>query len=173
MREIIIFGRGGQGAVTAAEIIAVAAFIDGKQSQAFPNFGVERRGAPVTSFARISEKPIRIRSQVYDADYAIVLDPTLVRAMNITRNLKRNAGIVINSTKKIKISNFKAFSVDASSIALRIFGRDIVNTVMVAAFARFTGEITEKGVEDAVRQVFNKEIAEKNIKAVGELWQKK
>lgn len=173
MREIIVFGRGGQGAVTAAEIIAIAAFVDGKQSQAFPNFGVERRGAPVTAFARISDKEIRIRSQIYDADYAIVLDATLLDSIDVTKNLKRNAKIIINSTKRIKINNFKIFSIDASSVALKLFGKDIVNTAMVAAFARFTKEISEKAVKEAIEQRFKGDIAEKNKQAIDEIWQKK
>jgi pyruvate ferredoxin oxidoreductase gamma subunit len=172
MREIIIWGRGGQGAVTAAQILAIAAFYDGRQSQAFPSFGVERRGAPVTAFARISDRRISERSQIYSADYVVVLDASLLEAVDVSKSLKKGGAIIINSAKKTKINNFKTCSVDASSVALKIFGRDIVNTAMVAAFARFTKEISEEAAKKAVDDVFRGEVAEKNKQAITEVWQK-
>lgn len=172
MREIVIWGRGGQGAVTAAQIVAIAAFYDGKQSQAFPNFGVERRGAPVTAFARIADEPIHDRSQIYSADYAIVLDPSLLSAVDVSGSLKKGGVVIINSAKKNRINSFTTYSADASSVAFRVFGKDIVNTAMVAAFARFTKEISEAAVKKAVDDVFKGEVAEKNKQVIGEVWQK-
>ncbi len=99
MKEIRIHGRGGQGSVTAAELIAVAAFEDGKWSQAFPYFGTERRGAPVTAFARISDRKIRVRSQVYEPDYVIVQDPSLLSSVDVASGLKSDGLIIVNSEK--------------------------------------------------------------------------
>ena len=107
MKEIRIHGRGGQGSVTAAELIAVAAFEDKKFSQAFPAFGVERRGAPVMAFARISDKPIRIRSQVYEPDYVVVQDVTLLDVVNVASGLKSDGKIIINTDRpkeKLKLN---------------------------------------------------------------------
>ena len=97
MIEIKILGRGGQGAVTASQILAIAAFYDGKQSQAFPNFGVERRGAPAMAFARIDDKQINIRAHVYNPNIVLVLDASLIQAVNITEGLKKNGKIIVNS----------------------------------------------------------------------------
>ena len=99
-RAITIYGRGGQGAVTSSEVLAIAAFYDGKKCQAFPSFGVERRGAPVTAYARISEKPIRIRQQVYKPNYVIVLDPSLTEAIDVSAGTDESSTILINSDKK-------------------------------------------------------------------------
>ncbi len=99
LKEIRIHGRGGQGSVTAAELIAVAAFEDGKWSQAFPYFGTERRGAPVTAFARISDQQIRIRSQIYEPDYVIVQDPSLIPAVDVAGGIKDDGLMIINSEK--------------------------------------------------------------------------
>jgi len=99
VKEIRIHGRGGQGSVTAAELLAVAAFEDGKYSQAFPFFGVERRGAPVTAFTRLSDKKIRLRSQIYEPDYVIVQDATLVSAVDVTAGLKPDGIVIVNSEK--------------------------------------------------------------------------
>jgi len=100
MKEIRIHGRGGQGSVTAAELLAVAAFEDGKYSQAFPAFGVERRGAPVMAFMRLDDKPIRLRSQIYEPDYVIVQDATLVDVVNVAAGAKPDGFIIINTEKK-------------------------------------------------------------------------
>jgi len=97
MKEIRIHGRGGQGSVTAAELLAIAAFEDGMYSQAFPSFGVERRGAPVMAFVRLSDKKIRLRSQVYEPDYVIVQDATLIEAVDVAGGLKADGMIIVNT----------------------------------------------------------------------------
>lgn len=171
MREVIVYGRGGQGAVTASRLLAIAAFMDGKQSQGFPSFGVERRGAPVKAFARINDKPINIRSHIYKADYAIILDPTLIKDLNIIKDLKKDAVVIVNTNNKnMKINNFKVFTFDASSLALDIFKKDIVNTIMVAAFSRFTKEISQKSVEKGLEEIFKGKVLELNEKAVGKVF---
>ena len=170
MIEVIVLGRGGQGAVTAAQLIAIAAGYDGKQSQAFPMFGVERRGAPVQAFARISDKTINIRSHVYKADFFIVLDPSLLRDFDADEILKDKAVVVINSKEAKEIKGHKVFCVDATGIALKIFGRDITNTMMVAAFAEFTGVLKEKSILRAVGDVFEGDLAKKNQCAIDEMY---
>ena len=99
MKELRLHGRGGQGVVTAAELIAQAAFADGKYALAFPSFGSERMGAPVQSFVRISETPIRARNQVYEPDYLIVLDATLIGSIDITAGLKPDGLLIIDTEK--------------------------------------------------------------------------
>lgn len=107
MREIRIHGRGGQGSVTATELLAVAAFEDGKYSQAFPAFGVERRGAPVMAFVRLNDKPIRLRSQIYEPDYVIVQDATLVDVVNVAAGARQDGIILINTEKNLNLSSLK------------------------------------------------------------------
>ncbi|MFH0831333.1 MAG: 2-oxoacid:acceptor oxidoreductase family protein [archaeon] len=156
--DIIIKGRGGQGAVKAAQLLAISAFISGYEAQAFPMFGVERRGAPVSSFVRIDKKQIRTRAQIERADYAIVLDSTLLDAGRI--NAKN---IVVNSGRTQ--AGCKGF--DADAIALKIFAQG-VNTVMVAAFAFFSGIISQENLIQACREVFDAESGDKNIQIVKE-----
>jgi len=166
MIEIRVHGRGGQGAVTASEILAIAAFKDGKFSQAFPKFGPERSGAPVESYCRIDNKYIDTRTQVYNPNYLIVLDCSLLEMVDVTKGLKKNSIIILNSHKCHKLGNFKTFSVDATKIALDIFGKPIVNTVMLGAFVKATDIVTLKSVEVAIKERFEKDVANKNIKAV-------
>ena len=174
MIEIRIHGRGGQGAVTTGQIMAIAAFDDGKQSQTFPMFGVERSGAPVQAFARISDEKINIRSQVYNPDIVIVLDASLLETVDVTSGLKEKGTLIINTNKKpadlsIK-ENFNIHTVDATSIALKVFGRPIVNTPMLGAFSKITKEISLKSLVKAIDETFlktkGKKIAELNKEAI-------
>lgn len=172
MKEIRFHGRGGQGAVTAADMLAVAAFYDGKYSQAFPFFGVERRGAPVTAFARINDKYIRIRSQIYEPDYIVVQDPTLLEVVNVAQGLKPDGLAIVNSERNVKI-NTKAEvrSIDATKIALDILGVPIVNTAMLGAFAAASKLVSLDSVKKAVQKRFPEKLAAKNIKAVETAYQ--
>jgi len=165
MLEIRIHGKGGQGAVTAAEVLAIAAFHDGKFSQAFPSFGPERSGAPVEAYCRIDDRFIDLRTHIYEPDYLIVLDASLLSVIDITKGLKRNGVIVINSDEKIK-SDFMVFNIDAKKIALDILGRPIVNTAMLGAFAKATKLVTMKSLEEALKEKFEGKTLEKNIQAV-------
>ncbi len=168
MKEIRIHGRGGQGSVTAAEILAVAAFEDGKYSQAFPAFGVERRGAPVKAFVRIDDKPIRLRSQVYQPDYVIVQDVTLVDVVDVASGIKPEGMILINTEKNPESFNLKAIvkTLDATKLALNIIGKPIVNTILIGAFAGVTGEIKLESIKKAVKERFPGKVGEKNAEAV-------
>ncbi|MDD4333308.1 MAG: 2-oxoacid:acceptor oxidoreductase family protein [Patescibacteria group bacterium] len=174
MFQIRIHGRGGQGVVTAAELIAIAAFKDGKIAQAFPYFGVERTGAPIEAYARLSDQVIQTRERVYNPDILIIVDSTLIGTLDMTSDCDRNTKIVINSAQdkkdiKINFPKENIFTIDATKIALEIFGKNLSNTVILGAFAKDTGLITLKGLEAAIREKFadkGKEIIEKNIKAI-------
>jgi len=159
MIEIRIHGRGGQGAVVASEILAKAVFYEGRYVQSFPAFGVERRGAPVMAFTRIDEKPIRLRTQIYEPDHIMVLDPTLLEVVDVTAGLKENGWILINSVDPPKAFSFpdryRVATVDANSIAFkhRLGPRNepIVNTAILGAFSRITGIVQLESVIEAVR----------------------
>jgi pyruvate ferredoxin oxidoreductase gamma subunit len=144
MIEIRFHGRGGQGAVTSAEMIALAAIEEEKYAQGFPSFGPERRGAPVTAFARVDEKPIRLRSKVYEPDVAVVLDPTLLKILNPSQGLKPGGLLIINTNKSIEQIRSqlgyhgKIATVDADTIAREELGIPITNTTMLGALVRGT-----------------------------------
>lgn len=152
MIEIIIHGLGGQGAVTAAQILAIAAFHDGKYSQAFPMFGVERRGTPVQAFVRISDKKINLRSQIYEPDYNIVLEAKLLE------NIKK--GKIIVNTKE-KIENAYCYSAP-----------DFTNTVMLGVFVKATKLISKESLLKAIEERFEAkpEVIEKNKKILEQVW---
>ena len=168
MRELRIHGRGGQGSVTAAELIAVAAFEGGVYAQAFPAFGVERRGAPVQAFVRFDDKKIRLRSQVYEPDYIIVQDSTLIKDVNVFMGVKKGGIVIVNTEKKPDYQvpeGVRVITIDATSIALRAIGLPITNTSLMGAFAAATGEIQFSALEKALDRRFPGELAAKNIEA--------
>jgi pyruvate ferredoxin oxidoreductase gamma subunit len=171
MIEIRIHGRGGQGAVTAAELIAVSAFFDGKISQAFPYFGVERMGAPVEAYVRISEKKINLREQVYNPDYIIIQDPTLIGVVDVFRGAKKSTVILINTEKKKEQikglpRGLVVQTVPATQIAMDILGKPIINTAMLGAFAGSSKLIKPESVKKAIQERFGGELGEKNIMAM-------
>jgi 2-oxoacid:acceptor oxidoreductase gamma subunit (pyruvate/2-ketoisovalerate family) len=161
MHELRIHGRGGQGAVIASKLLAAALFREGKSVQSFPAFGVERRGAPVTAFLRLSEGPILLRCEITQPDDLIVLDPTLVEAVDVTTGLKPGGRIIINSDKdpgeyaKL-ISRFRVATVDANEIARRhelgSKTQPIVNTAILGAFAAATGIVELESVCEAIAE---------------------
>lgn len=164
MIEIRIHGRGGQGAVTAAQLLAVAAFYDGKYAQAFPMFGVERRGAPTTSFVRIDDKPINIREQIYNPDYVIVFDPSLIKLVDAKRGVKEE--VLVNTNKEIN----GCYGQDLTDKAIKIFGKPIINTLILGMFAGRTKLVSLQSLKKAIEQEFEGDIAEKNKKAVEEAY---
>jgi pyruvate ferredoxin oxidoreductase gamma subunit len=170
LKEIRIHGRGGQGSVTAAELIAVAAFEDGKWSQAFPYFGTERRGAPVTAFARISDSKIRVRSQVYEPDYVIVQDPSLLSVVDVASGMKKDGLVLVNSEKDpsaLKLNTpARVKTIDATTLAIEIIGVPIVNTALLGAFAGATGQIRLESVNKAIKGRFPGKVGDKNVEAV-------
>ncbi|MCX6002866.1 MAG: pyruvate ferredoxin oxidoreductase subunit gamma [Chloroflexi bacterium] len=170
--EIRWHGRGGQGAVTSAELLAQAAIDEGKYAQAFPAFGPERRGAPVVAFDRIdSQSPIRVRAEIREPDVVIVLDPTLLHVVRVTAGLKNNGILVINSRKNFEEiekdfgSNWKLALVDATKIAYEILGLPIVNTTMLGALLKVVGVVKIESLFKPINERFG-HIAEKNINAV-------
>lgn len=160
MIEIRIHGRGGQGVVVASKVLAVAVFREGQYVQSFPSFGVERRGAPVAAFTRIDVRPIRMHCQIYEPDHVIVLDPTLLQAVDVTVGLKLGGWIVINSTKPPEgyalTPRYRVATVNASGIATRHrlgpASAPIVNTAILGAFARATGLVSLQSLSAAVRE---------------------
>jgi len=178
LKQIRVHGRGGQGVVTAAELIAIAAFFDGKEAQAFPVFGVERTGAPIESFVRISEKPIRTREQIQEPNILIVQDSTLLESVNVARGSNKDTIAIINSSKEkseleIDLPQENIFVVDATKIAIKQIGKNIVNTVLLGAIAKKTKLFTIKSAEKAIKQKFahkDKKIIETNIKAIREAY---
>ena len=172
MKEVRLHGRGGQGAVTSAELIAVAAIHQGKYAQAFPSFGPERRGAPVMAFARVSESPIRTREKIYAPDVVLVLDPSLPMIVKVTAGLKEDGWVILNSNKDEKtlremLGNWEGrlAVVDATRIALEELGLPITNTTMLGAFLKATGLVDRNYLEEALTERFGR-LAEKNKKAM-------
>jgi pyruvate ferredoxin oxidoreductase gamma subunit len=173
MKEVRFHGRGGQGAVTASMILSVGAFKDGKYTQAFPKFGVERRGAPVEAFTRISDSFIRRKSQVYEPDYLVVLDSTLFGAVDITSGLKSGGLVIVNTNKspeQLGLQGLNVRTLDVSKLATEVLGRDIVNTAMLGAFAGFTGLVSLEGLFKGVEEHFSGSLAEKNKKLLEQVY---
>ena len=169
MIEIRIHGRGGQGSVTAAELLAVAAFDDGREAQAFPAFGVERRGAPVLAFCRIDDTPIRTRTQIYQPDYVIVQDPTLMETVDVLAGLKPDGTVLINSEHPAAElgldTKARAVTFPATEIAMEELGRPIMNTAIMGAFSGVSGAISFEAIERSIRARFPEELGEKNVRA--------
>ena len=167
--EIRWHGRGGQGAVTSAELVAQAAINEGKFAQAFPSFGPERRGAPVLSFVRINSKePIRVRAEITEPDVVVVLDPSLLRIVNVTSGLKEGGMLVINTRKSFQDieSEFQVkqnlTTIDATKIAREELGIPIVNTTMIGALLRATGVVKLESLIEPLQHRFGR-LAERNI----------
>jgi pyruvate ferredoxin oxidoreductase gamma subunit len=175
MLQIRFHGRGGQGVVTAAEMLSVAAFLEGKHAQAFPSFGSERMGAPVVSFCRIDDKEIRLREPVMEPDVLIVQDPTLFRVIDVFGGLKPQGYLLVNSHKNAaelgltgafdKLPKGHCQLVAASEIALQHVGRPLPNAALLGAFAALTGAVKLASVEAAIREAFSGKIGEANVAA--------
>lgn len=166
MIEIRFHGRGGQGSVTAAEILAKAAFKDGKYVQAFPFFGVERRGAPVMAFTRIDDKPIDIRYKVYNPDYVLVLDDTLMSVVDVFSGVKENSEVIINIADEFSENvDVPVHSIDATGIALDMLGRNIVNTIILGYFAKKTDVVSIDSLIEVIKETFPGKVGELNAEA--------
>jgi len=171
MLEIRWHGRGGQGAVTSVEMLALTAIGEGKYAQGFPSFGPERRGAPVAAFNRIDDKQIKIRSAVYNPDAVVVLDSSLVALVNVTEGLKPDGALIVNTSKSPqelkKELNFKGrvATVDASKIAWEELGVPITNTTMLGALIKVLGIVKLDSVKEPMEHRFGR-IAGKNLAAL-------
>ena len=168
MIEIRWHGRGGQGAKTASLLLADAAFNTGKYIQGFPEYGPERMGAPITAYNRISDTPIRIHSNIYEPDYVVVVDDSLIGAVDVTSGLKDNGAIVINTNEDIdslrkKLNGFsgKIYTIDASKISLECLKSNFPNTAMLAAVVNITKIMSKEELVDNMKDAFSHKFAKK------------
>ena len=171
MIEIRLHGRGGQGGVTSAELLARAAIDQGKFAQAFPSFGPERRGAPVMAFVRVDDKKIRVREKVYEPNVVLVLDPTLLDIVDVAEGLQKGGVVVVNSAAdpaelKKKYGWPKAATVDANTVALEELGVPITNTTMLGALLKATGLLGPDKMEPVIADRFGAKLGPKNYKAL-------
>jgi pyruvate ferredoxin oxidoreductase gamma subunit len=175
MFEVRIHGRGGQGVVTAAEILSIAAFLQGSYAQAFPSFGSERTGAPVVSFCRISEREIRLREPVMQPDALIIQDPTLLHQVDIFSGLKPDGYVLINTSRSFDELNIgeiasgrraeRMCTVPANDLAMKYIGRPLPNVALLGGFSALSGLIKLDSVAAAVREKFSGKVADANIAA--------
>lgn len=166
--EIRWHGRGGQGAKTASLLLADAAFNTGKYIQGFPEYGPERMGAPITAYNRISDNPIRIHSNIYEPDYVVVVDDTLLESVDVTAGLKETGAIVINTTKDgeylrkvLKGYNGKIYTIDAREVSMKTLGKYFPNTPMLAAIVKVSGIMNEKDFLEDMKGSFKHKFAKK------------
>jgi pyruvate ferredoxin oxidoreductase gamma subunit len=172
MIEIRIHGRGGQGNVVAAYLLATAAFEEGRHCQAFPNFGAERRGAPVVAFVRISAKPIKRRCQVLEPSFLIIQDSGLLHIPSVTEGLIKGGGVLVNSLQSSEeISEelkFPAVALPASLLAQQVIGRPMPNVALLAAFLSATSMLPLSALSKALTQRFKGDVLERNLKLIDE-----
>jgi len=178
MLQIRIHGRGGQGVVTATELLSVAAFEQGRHAQAFPSFGSERTGAPVVAFCRIADQEIRLREPILAPDVLIVQDPTLLHQVDVFQGLKPDGYVLINRKRSFdelgladvssRFRHERLTTVPATEIALKHLGRPLPNAVLLGGFAALSGLITLDAVAHAIRDKFSGKVAEGNVAAAAE-----
>ncbi len=181
MFEIRIHGRGGQGVVTAAEMLSVAAFLEGRHAQAFPSFGSERMGAPVVAYCRIADREIRLREPVLKPDALIVQDPTLLHHVDVFSGLANDGYILINTTRtfhELGIGDFcdglqpeRLCTVPATELAQRHVGRAVPNAALLGGFAAVTGRVSIDSVRAAIRERFSGRVADGNVAAATEAYE--
>jgi pyruvate ferredoxin oxidoreductase gamma subunit len=169
MKEIRIHARAGQGAITTASLLGYAYFLKGAYPFAFPHFGAARMGAPMNAFVRVDTKPVRLRSQIYEPDYVIIVDATLMRGFNCFLGLKENGIAIINQREGVEIPKVKpaqkVFVVPTNEIALKTIGRPLGNTALLGAFAAATGEVGLDTLTEAIKERFSGKAQEANIQA--------
>ncbi len=176
MFQVRFHGRGGQGVVTASEVLSVAAFLEGRHAQAFPSFGSERKGAPVVAFCRIDDKEIRLREPILEPDALIVQDPTLFKGIDVCQGLKRTGYLLVNSHRSLSDLHLDAIAeelpsghvltVPATEFAFKHIGRPLPNAALLGAFAALTGIVQLKSVVAAIHDAFpSQKIALANIAA--------
>jgi pyruvate ferredoxin oxidoreductase gamma subunit len=180
MFQIRIHGRGGQGVVTAAEMLSVAAFREGRFAQAFPSFGSERTGAPVVAFCRLDDKEIRLREPIMQPDALIIQDPTLLHQVDVFAGVARDGYILINTTRSFDELGLGEFAtgfdanrlctVPATELALEHVGRPVPNAALLGGFAAIAGRISLESVAAAIRDTFSGKLAETNVAAASEAY---
>jgi pyruvate ferredoxin oxidoreductase gamma subunit len=178
MFQVRVHGRGGQGVVTAAELLSVAAFIDGRSAQAFPSFGSERRGAPVIAYCRVADGPVRTREPVVAPDALILQDLTLLPLQEVWKGTSAGTYVLLNSPKPWRelagaelLSRFdpaRVVGVPATEIALAQVGRPVPNAALLGGFAALTGVVSLSAVSQAIRERFSGLVGERNVAAAAE-----
>jgi len=181
MFQVRIHGRGGQGVVSGAEMLSVAAFLEGKHAQAFPSFGSERTGAPVMAFCRIDSKEIRVREPVLQPDALIIQDSTLLQQVDLFEGLPVSGYVLLNSThnaERLGLGEFargprkyRLYMLPATELAVKHVGRAVPNAALLGGFAAITGVIALASVVAAIRQKFPSKIAERNVAAATEAYE--
>jgi pyruvate ferredoxin oxidoreductase gamma subunit len=178
MFQVRIHGRGGQGVVTGAEMLSLAAFFEGRHAQAFPSFGSERMGAPVVAFCRIADKEIRLREPVLEPDCLIVQDPTLFKVIDVFAGLQRDGYLLVNTNKSFaelhiaeaagRLPKGRAVIVPATDFALKHVGRPVPNAALLGAFAALTTIVQIDSVKRAIEEVFPGKVGAANVAAAME-----
>lgn len=170
MKEIRIHARAGQGAITTAVFLGYAYFLEGKYAYAFPHFGAARMGAPMNAFIRTDTNPIRLRSQIYQPDYVLIVDATLMWGFNCFTGLKDDGVVILNKSAEVEIPKLKSrqkiYVLQANEIAQQTIGRPLGNTVLIGAFAAATGELKLETLFEVAKQKFSGKIQEGNIAAI-------
>jgi pyruvate ferredoxin oxidoreductase gamma subunit len=175
MYQVRIHGRGGQGVVTAAELLSVAAFLDGRHAQAFPTFGSERTGAPVVSYCRIDQRPIRVREPIVAPDAVLVQDPTLLHQVDLFSGVAEGAAVLVNTGRTVgelgledlvlRLGSGRLVTLPASELAREHLGRPLPNAALLGGFAALTGVVSLESVAAAIRDRFPHAVAEGNVAA--------
>lgn len=167
MKEIRIHARAGQGAITTASLLGYAYFIKGMYPYAFPHFGAARMGAPMNAFVRVDTKPVRLRSQIYEPDFVIIMDATLMRGFNCFSGLKEEGIALINEKDSMELPKVKTkqkiYTVPANTIALKAIGKPLGNTALLGAFCAATGELSLESLLEAIKKRFSGKAQEANI----------
>jgi len=181
MFQIRIHGRGGQGVVTATEMLSVAAFEEGRHAQAFPSFGSERTGAPVVAFCRVDDKEIRLREPIMEPDALIIQDPTLLHQIDVFAGLRPDGYVLLNSSHSFEALGLgelvkqrgleRMCALPATELGLKHVGRPIPNVPLIAGFAALSGMFKLESVIKAINQKFAGKVAEGNIAAANEAYQ--
>lgn len=175
MIEIRFHGRAGQGIVSAAELLAAAAAMEGKFSQSMPVFGSEKRGPPVASFCRIDSKPLRMREEIRHPDIVVVAEPSVMEEIKVEGGLKSDGLLIVNSSKKpveLKLAAKNAVTFNGTGLAMQYLGKPITNTVMLGALLKLTDIVKLESIEKAIDQKFDKELAQKNKALIQEAFKR-
>ena len=179
MFQVRIHGRGGQGVVTAAEMLSIAAFQEGRHAQAFPSFGSERTGAPVVAYCRLDDREIRVREPIVRPDALIIQDPTLVHQVDLFAGLAPGGLVLLNTERTFADlglgeleSRYRTLVVPATELALKHVGRPVPNAALLGAFAACAGQVSLEAVIAAIRDKFSGKVAEGNIAAASEAYQR-
>lgn len=168
MKEVRIHARAGQGAITTGALLGAAAFAKGRYALAFPTFGAARMGAAMNAFVRLSDKPIRLRTQVYEPDYLLIVDPTLMRGFDVFAGAKPGSIAIVNQKEPVTppetAKHVKVYSVPGNDISMEVMGRPLAgNTALLGAFAAVSGEIDLASLEKAIRERFSGKVADINV----------